>query len=346
MAISTGNLERFVQNDIIDAGLQLNRTDGSKLSRQLLLDEAERRGWQSFNLSANLTLFKLDGKSMGGLLHHMPSTIGRVGDEICKSKSLEKKLYEVWGIPTPRSRSFSATQYQEALAFFNTNVEPVVVKPARGSMGSGISVGVQTVQEFEEAWGRATSRHGDAGVVLVEEFLERIDTRVLVVDGSAVAASTRVPPFVVGNGTDSFADLLRSMKKERSLNGYLKKHPVRLDSSWLVQNSVDNETVLEAGRIFFVNLTSNASRGGLTINTTSVIDSSLKRLAESVSKVVPGTPILGVDIFSRSLSHDEGAVVLETNSTPQIGVHHEVSYGSTFDAAGVILDQMVANYKD
>lgn len=343
MVISTRNLERFVRESILDAGLQLNRTSGSKLSRQILLDEAERRGWESFNLSANLTLFKLDGKSMGGLLHHMPSSVGRVGDEICKSKALEKKLYEMWDIPTPRSRSFSGSQYQEALDFFNSKSGPVVVKPARGSMGSGISVGIQSADEFSEAWTRATSRHGDTEVVLVEEFLERIDTRVLVVDGKAVAASTRVPPFVVGNGTDTFAELLGSMKKERAVNGYLKKHPVRLDHSWLMRNMINDGTVLEAGRVFFVNLTSNASRGGLTINTTDVIDDSLKSRAESVSKAVPGAPILGVDIFSQSLKHDEGAVVLETNSTPQIGVHHEVSYGSSFDAAAVILDQMAAS---
>lgn len=343
MPISTLNFENFVRENILEPNLQMNQTVSSVSSRDLLLLEARHRGWNERNLSPNLTLFSENGRPKGGLLHHMPSTVGRVGDEICKNKALEKKLYGFWDIPTPKSHTYSATEYEDALAFFKDVRSPVVVKPARGSMGSGISVGIETEDEFSDAWQRATKTHGAKTKVLVEEFLERIDTRVLVIDGQAVAASTRMPPFVVGNGRSPFRELVKGLKRSRTSNAYLKKHPVRIDESWLVKNKIFDSTVLEEGRIFFLNLTSNASRGGVTMNTFDVIDQSLKKLAESVAPIVPGAPILGVDIFSKSLKNAGGAFILETNSTPQIGIHHDVTFGEPLDAASLIINHMEEN---
>lgn len=342
MPISMLNSENFVRRNILEKELLVNETSTNINSRELLLDEARNRGWEELNLSPNLTLFSENGIPKGGLLYHMPSSVGRVGDEICKNKALEKKLYEHWGIPTPKSRTYSADEYQEALDFLSSMNAPMVVKPARGSMGSGISVGVETAEEFSVAWSLATKTHGEKAKVIVEEFLERIDTRVLVIAGQFVAASTRIPPFVVGNGRSPFGELLQELKSSRSRNAYLKRHPVRLDGAWIADNGIDDATVLDKEKIFFLNLTSNASRGGITINTSEIIDHGLKTLAESVARAVPNAPILGVDVFSKSLEHAEGAVILETNSTPQIGVHHDVTFGKPFDAARLIFDHMEA----
>src|SRR2546421_738372 len=79
----------------------------------------------------------------------------------------------------------------------STRRPPLAVKPLDGNQGRGISLRLHTAAEIAAAFDHAVQI---ASSVIVEEFFEGKDYRVLVVDGKLVAASERQPAHVVGDG--------------------------------------------------------------------------------------------------------------------------------------------------
>ncbi|MDN8677509.1 hypothetical protein Q0N25_14105, partial [Staphylococcus aureus] len=73
----------------------------------------------------------------------------------------------------------------------------LVVKPARGEQGNGITVGVAT----PEALGRAVElARAYCPDVLLEQLVPGQDLRVVVIDHEVVAAAVRRPASVIGDG--------------------------------------------------------------------------------------------------------------------------------------------------
>src|SRR3712207_2347615 len=91
-------------------------------------------------------------------------------------------------------------------------VGDVVVKPARGEQGRGITVGVTDAAALERAVRLAAQFCPD---VLVEERVEGDDLRVVVIDREVVAAAVRRPAEVVGDGRSPVTELVRSTSRRR-----------------------------------------------------------------------------------------------------------------------------------
>src|SRR3546814_13702994 len=89
----------------------------------------------------------------------------------------------------------------------------LVVKPARGEQGQGITVGVTTEPELEDAIELAGAHCAD---VLLEERCEGEDLRIIVIGGSVVAAAVRIPATVVGTGSHTIRDLIQAPSRPLS----------------------------------------------------------------------------------------------------------------------------------
>ena len=77
----------------------------------------------------------------------------------------------------------------------------MVVKPARGEQGVGISVDVRDPKDVAAAAIDEARKYCDT--VLLEEYVQGIDLRIIVIDGKVVAAATRKPPRIQGTGQDT-----------------------------------------------------------------------------------------------------------------------------------------------
>src|SRR5690606_36103351 len=118
-------------------------------------------------------------------------------------KELTKQLLRRAQVPVPRGRVVrSAQAAREVLEALGG---PVVVKPLDGHHGEGVTLGVTSPGEGDEAFELAARWSSD---VIVEEQLEGRDYRVLVVNGHLVAASERLPAHVVGDGERTIAALI------------------------------------------------------------------------------------------------------------------------------------------
>src|SRR3954452_9718144 len=102
-------------------------------------------------------------------------------------------------------------------------VGEVLVKPARGEQGRGITVGVTDEAGLARAVALALQFCPD---VLVEELVRGDDLRVIVIDRQVAAAAVRRPAEIVGDGRNPVAELIRSTsrRRERATGGAFRVH--------------------------------------------------------------------------------------------------------------------------
>ena len=101
----------------------------------------------------------------------------------------------------------------------------MVVKPARGEQGEGITVGVTSADDLDAALARAREQYPD---VLIEQRAPGDDLRLVVIDGEVVAAAMRRPAEVVGTGRHTVRDLIEAQSRRRAAaTGGESTHPDR-----------------------------------------------------------------------------------------------------------------------
>ncbi len=88
----------------------------------------------------------------------------------------------------------------------------VVVKPARGEQGEGISVGITDRRDLETAIKKAKNVCRD---VILEELAPGQDLRVIVINYEVVAAAVRRPPVIRGTGTHTVKELIKIYNRRR-----------------------------------------------------------------------------------------------------------------------------------
>jgi cyanophycin synthetase len=114
---------------------------------------------------------------------------------ICRERSLTHSMLRAVGVPVPdgclvRSAD-EAWQAAQAIGL------PVVLKPAVGNQGKGVSINLSSEADIRTAYAIAARYPGGA---LVEEYIAGRDFRLLVVNEEMIAAARRDPARIVGDG--------------------------------------------------------------------------------------------------------------------------------------------------
>jgi cyanophycin synthetase len=115
--------------------------------------------------------------------------------EITTDKEETNRILADLGLPVPRQSL--VYDPQEAVERAERIGHPVVVKPLNANHGRGVSINLSTPEAIEVAYENAREH---SRTVIVESFIDGLDHRLLVVNGELIAASTRVPGHVVGDG--------------------------------------------------------------------------------------------------------------------------------------------------
>src|SRR4051794_40651164 len=129
----------------------------------------------------------------------------------CDDKRHTRRIMERAGVRVARGAAAGEGDL-EAAAMLLGQVGEVVVKPARGEQGRGITVGVTDEAGLARAVALALQFCPD---VLVEELVRGDDLRVIVIDRQVAAAAVRRPAEVVGDGRNPVAELIRSTSRRR-----------------------------------------------------------------------------------------------------------------------------------
>ena len=172
-----------------------------------ITQEARRRGIGIEVIDAEMPIFILKhGDRKIRCYNSLTDRVGAVAFYMAHDKHLTNVFLARYGFSVPRQIKYS--RLDKAVAFLE-KYKSLVVKPCREWGGRGVAVAVTTMADLKCAIERARKFSED---VVVEQYVEGVDHRLIVVDGCFVAAIRREPAFVVGNGVSSIRYLILQKK--------------------------------------------------------------------------------------------------------------------------------------
>ncbi len=283
---------------------------------RIIVDEARRRGIDVEILDPHLGELVLSraGRSVT-TLESLSELTSAVAFRRCHDKLHTRNVLERAGLAVPPGRLATG---DDADGEFLDRCGEIVVKPARGEGGSGVTVGVVDLEGLSGAV-------EDARAVWPEVLLERRchgeDLRIVVIGGEVVAASVRRPPAVVGNGQDRVIELIEALSEERSrATAGVSRVPVDETTVHVVRaQGRDIDSVLPAGEVLAVRGTANVHTGGTIHDVTERLHAQLAAVALRATTAI-NIPVIGLDLIVPSVEGTE-YVIIEANEQPGLANH-------------------------
>jgi GNAT-family acetyltransferase (TIGR03103 family) len=235
----------------------------------------------------------------------------------CDDKRVTRRIMERAGVRVPRGATVTEDDRESAGALLAECGE-VVVKPARGEQGKGITVGVTSADALERAVALAAQFCPD---VLVEELVEGDDLRVVVIDHEVVAAAVRRPAEVVGDGRNPVTDLIRSTsrRRERATGGESRIPLDGATAEVVAESGYAMDDVPPAGERIRVRRTANLHTGGTIEDVTARLHPAIAQAAVRASRAI-GIPVTGLDFLVPDVEGPDH-VFIEANERPGLANH-------------------------
>jgi GNAT-family acetyltransferase (TIGR03103 family) len=283
---------------------------------RIIVDEAHRRGIavEVDDAATGLLTLTYGGRAVctRESLSDMTTAVAMTR---CDDKALTRRLLHRAGLSVPAGHQ--VTGDAEDVAFLREHGE-IVVKPARGEQGKGITVGVTSPDHLMRAIDEAQALCPD---VLLEECVEGQDLRVVVIDFAVVAAAVRRPAEVVGDGRKTASQLIaaQSKRRERATDGESR---IPLDDHTFDTLSAQGwapHDVIPEGTIVQVRRTANLHTGGTIHDVTDELHPALAEAAVKAAEVLQ-IPVVGVDLLAPDVTRPEH-VIIEANERPGLANH-------------------------
>lgn len=283
---------------------------------RLIADEALLRGIEVEVIDATWGELRL---SYGGRSIVTRESLSELTSAIamsrCDDKRVTRRVLSDAGLSIPEGAIATGTEADHDVLH---QLGEVVVKPARGEQGNGITVGVTDDAALDAAIERA---RGVCPDVLIEQRCPGEDLRVVVIDHRVVAAAVRRPAAVVGDGRNSVAELIDVQSRRRSAATGGESHIPVDDStiSLLADQGLTLETVIDAGRRVEVCATANLHTGGTIHDVTDDLHPAHAAAAVSAADALD-IPVTGIDLLVPDLGEAEH-VIIEANERPGLANH-------------------------
>lgn len=311
-------------------------------STRSIVEEAKRRGIPTLRLNERSLVQLGWGVHQQRIQATVTSKTSHIGVEIAQEKDLTANLLSRAGLPTPsHERAYDADEAVEIAARLGY---PVVVKPMDLSHGRGVALNLVDEAAVRDAFEKAYEHSSD---VLVEEYFQGNDHRVLVIGDRVVAVSERVPGHVVGDGVSTIAALVERVNADPRRGVGHEKVLTRIEFDHQANRLMGlagytQETVLDEGQVFALRSTGNLSTGGTAVDRTDVIHPDNVDIAIRAAKVI-GLDVAGIDIvcqdISRSLREQRGCIV-EVNAAPGFRMHIAPTEGKARNVAAPVIDSL------
>jgi GNAT-family acetyltransferase (TIGR03103 family) len=285
---------------------------------RLIADEALRRGVRVEVTDAESGELRL---SLGGrsvlTLESLSEFTSAVAMSRCDDKRVTRRIMDRAGVRVARGVAVGEGDVGPALALLR-ECGDVVVKPARGEQGRGITVGVRDEPALERAVALALQYCPD---VLVEELVAGEDLRVVVIDREVVAAAVRRPAEVVGDGRHTLTELVRSTsrRRERATGGESR---IPLDDTTVevvAEAGYAMEDVPPPGERIRVRRTANLHTGGTIEDVTDRLHPEIAEASVRAASAL-GIPVTGLDFLVPDLDGPD-YVFIEANERPGLANH-------------------------
>lgn len=283
---------------------------------KIIVNEARRRGIFVEVIDAEGGFFRLDygGRSVA-CRESLSEFTSAVAMSICDDKRVTRRIVERAGVAVPAQCDDTAP---DALAAFLAEHRSIVVKPARGEQGQGVSVGLTTIEDAAAAIERARAICDD---VVLEAYFEGEDMRLVVIDYHTVAIAMRRPARILGDGTTTVRSLIEVQSRRRAAaTGGESIIPLDAETErCLALAGYRLDDVPDQGVEIAVRKTANLHTGGTIHDVTDQAHPALIDAAVKVARAIE-IPVVGVDLMVKHPNRPEH-VFIEANERPGLANH-------------------------
>jgi cyanophycin synthetase len=307
-----------------------------------IVEEARRRGIPVRRLNSRSLVQLGQGRNLRRIQATVTDRTSSIAVDIAQDKNETKRVLGNIGLPVPRGDAVRTVD--DALEVAEQIGYPVILKPLDASHGRGISSRLGDADALRGAWDEAKAF---GRRVVVEQFADGRDHRVLVVDGRVVAAAERVPARVVGDGRRTIRALIDDENTDPRRGIGHAKILTRLPSdeqteAHLALAGRTLESVPAHGEVVLLRQTANLSTGGTSIDRTDEMHPDNVTACEMAAAAV-GLDVAGIDVMTANISvpfRENGAVIIEVNAGPGIRMHTHPTEGKARNVGAPIVDML------
>ena len=284
------------------------------------------------------------GKNSQAIVAVSSSRDSSIAKKIQRDKWATNTIIERLGLPIARWQVIDSIE--ELKESFKNYTKPVVIKPVGLTGGSGVSVGITTLEQATKAYNDA-KRMIDAKIrqtwqkkIMIQEQLTGEDYRLLVINGKLKIATKRIPAFVTGNGKSTIKELIEETNKDPRRDITNPSHilkPIVIDeplTEYLKEQNISLDIVPENEQRIYVRKIASMSRGGITEDFTDTVSPEIKLIVESLASSIHAFA-LGVDVMCKDLSKPltkENGGIIEINTMPEAYLNFYPVLGQTREA--------------
>jgi GNAT-family acetyltransferase (TIGR03103 family) len=283
---------------------------------RIIIDEARRRGIGVDVIDAEGGFFRLTygGRSVM-CRESLTALTTAIAMSICDDKRVTRRIVKGAGVSVPEQ--ITVEDEQHARTFVDGH-EACVVKPARGEQGKGVAVGLKSWDEAKPAIDTARKICNE---VVVEEYVEGSDLRIIVIDYRVVAAAIRKPAAVLGNGTSTVRDLIEHQSRRRSAaTGGESVIPLDAETERCVAAAgYTLDDVPQLDEYIVVRKTANLHTGGTIHDVTGILHRNLIEAAVKAARAIE-IPVTGIDFIVKAPTEPDYWFI-EANERPGLANH-------------------------
>lgn len=283
---------------------------------RIIIREAQKRGIYVEILDAEGSYFEL---SFGGRSIVCRESLSELTTAIamsrCDDKATTHRILRQAGLHAPHQ--VKVHDEEQALHFLQMHGS-VVVKPARGEQGAGISVDVTDEKSLHAAIEDARSVYD---TVILEEYVTGDDLRIIVIGSEVVAAAVRRPAEIKGNSRDSVKILIEKQSRRRGAATGGESHiPMDRETERCIRDAgYSYDSVLPEGESIRVRKTANLHTGGTIHDVTEQLHPALCQAAVDAASAID-IPVTGLDFIVPKVDGPEYAII-EANERPGLANH-------------------------
>lgn len=261
--------------------------------------------------------------------------------EFANDKSLSFSVLKELGIKLPReqrilySHEKAADEYlSELTSSVNFLGLPVILKPARGRQGRNI-FRIDSVHDLNLVVPILQANEDD---ILVQEYIEADEMRVVVLDGEVIQAYTRDFSHIVGDGIASIQRLIEDKNElflKRARNTKIDTNDEQI-GNLLLRKKYTLSTILAVGERFNLSYGKNLSKGGEYEFIEDKLGKEFKViLGEMAHKT--GLRLVGFDLFvfkkPELITNELEIACIEYNASPDMenNFYYDGDYSDRFE---------------
>jgi GNAT-family acetyltransferase (TIGR03103 family) len=292
---------------------------------RIIINEARRRGIGVEIIDAEGGFFRL---TYGGRSYVCRESLSElttaIAMSICDDKRVTRRIVKAANVKVPNQiYAGDGERTREFLEAYKS----VVVKPARGEQGRGVSVNLKTWDDIQRAIERARTTCND---VIIEEFVQGVDLRLVVINFRVVAGAIRKPAVVLGNGRASIRELIEHQSRRRAAaTGGESKIPLDTETERCVAEAgYSLDDVLPTDTHVAVRKTANLHTGGTIHDVTGILHPALVEAAVQAARAID-IPVTGIDFIVKAPTKPDYWFI-EANERPGLANHEPQPTGERF----------------